>query len=175
MRFLMALFLSLGLAGPVAAQTERETEFVLALMESMNRLSVTFNREVCGYVLRRADGSYDSTKVSWGGHASCASRPVTPGAVAVSSWHTHAAYATEYDNEVPSIQDVEGDMRQQINGWVGTPGGRLWFVDGQTGIMRQVCGAGCLPSDPFAQDAPHASVPPGMSLEQLYMRFGRSR
>jgi len=175
MRFIAALILSLGLSTPLAAQDAEETAFVTAMMESMNRLSVTFNREVCGYILRRADGGYESSKASWGGHASCASTPVADGQVAIASWHTHAAYAAEYDNEVPSIQDVEGDMRQGINGWVSTPGGRLWFVDGQTGFIRQACGRGCLPVGPNAQDAPHDPVPPSMSLDQLYMRFGRSR
>ena len=29
-----------------------------------------------------------------------------------------------------------------------TPGGRFWFVDGQTGVSRQICSLGCLPQDP---------------------------
>jgi hypothetical protein len=52
---------------PTAAQSADETAFVTALMRAMNQLSVRFNREVCGFVLRDADGRYSSTKVSWGG------------------------------------------------------------------------------------------------------------
>lgn len=173
--FFAALCLALGLATPAAAQSAAETAYVLALMRGMNQLSVRFDREVCGFVLRDAEGRYASTKVSWGGHASCASLPLGPGVVAVSSWHTHAAFAQDYDGEVPSIQDVEGDMAMGVNGWVATPGGRLWFVDGRTGDLRQVCGRGCLPSDPGFVPEIYGAVPEDFSLDRLYARFGRAR
>jgi hypothetical protein len=164
-----------ALTGQARAQSAQETAFVMGLMESMNALSVRFNREVCGYILRHPNGAYSSTKVSWGGHASCASLPTGDGIDVVSSWHTHAAWAEGYDGEVPSIQDVEGDMRQGINGWVGTPGGRLWHVDGRTGAMRQICGRGCLPEDPGFFPEEHGPVGEAYSLDGLYARFGRTR
>jgi hypothetical protein len=160
---------------PTAAQSADETAFVTALMRAMNQLSVRFNREVCGFVLRDADGTYSSTKVSWGGAASCASLPLGTGVAPVASWHTHAAWARGYDGEMPSIQDVEGDMAMGVNGWVGTPGGRLWFVDGRTGAIEQVCGRGCLPVDPGFVPKEHGPVPQALSLDGLYARFGRSR
>lgn len=177
-RIAACALLAVGLlapAAPVRAQSAQETAFVLGLMESMNALSVRFNREVCGYVLRHPNGAYSSTKVSWGGHASCASLPVVPGMDVVSSWHTHAAWGRGYDGEVPSIQDVEGDMRMGVNGWVGTPGGRLWHVDGRTGSMRQVCGRGCLPEDPNFFPEEHGPVGETYTLDGLYARFGRTR
>ena len=157
------------------AQSAQEYAFVLGLMQSMNQLSVRFNREVCGYILRHPNGAYSSTKVSWGGEASCASLPLQDGVTVASSWHTHAAWGEGYDGEVPSIQDVEGDMNMGVNGWVGTPGGRLWFVDGQTGTMRQACGRGCLPEDPDFFPEEHGPVSEIYTLDGLYARFGRSR
>lgn len=162
-------------AAPAVAQDARETEFVMGLMASMNQLSVRFNREVCGFILQDAAGTYTTTKVSWGGEASCASLPLEQGMRAVSSWHTHAAWDVAYDGEVPSIQDVEGDMGFGVNGWVGTPGGRLWFVDGTTGTMRQVCGRDCLPSDPAFLQEDFGPVAEVYSLDGLYQRFGRDR
>lgn len=164
------------LIAPAAqAQDARELEFVRGMMESMNQLSVRFNREVCGFILQDAQGYYSSTKVSWGGEASCASLPLEPGQRAVSSWHTHAAWGLGYDGEVPSIQDVEGDMRFGVNGWVGTPGGRLWYVDGTTGTMTQACGRDCLPVDPNFFPEEHGPVAETYTLDGLYTRFGRSR
>ena len=175
-RAFAALGLTLALSGGAAqAQSAHETAYVMALMESMNTLSVRFDREVCGYILRHPNGAYSSTKVSWGGHASCASLPVAPGMDVVSSWHTHAAWARGYDGEVPSIQDVEGDMSQGINGWVGTPGGRLWHVNGQTGAIRQICGRGCLPEDPGFLSEEHGPVSEVYTLDGLYARFGERR
>lgn len=172
--FFTAVFIATAPA-PSTAQSAQETAFVMGLMESMNTLSIRFNREVCGYVLRHANGAYSSTKVSWGGQASCASLPVQDGFVVASSWHTHAAWDPAYDGEVPSIQDVEGDMRMGVNGWVGTPGGRLWFVDGQNGNIRQVCGRGCLPVDERFGDEDFGPVGETYTLDGLYARFGRSR
>lgn len=176
-RFLTALATVLMLAAPgqIKAQSTAETAYVMALMRSMNALSVRFNREVCGFILRDAQGRYSSTKVSWGGHASCASLPLEDGTAAVSSWHTHAAWGRGYDGEVPSIQDVEGDMRFGVNGWVATPGGRLWFVDGKDGSMRQVCGRDCLPTDPNFFPEEHGPVESYYTLDGLYARFGRTR
>lgn len=163
------------LSAPVAAQDAAEQAFVTGLMESMNALSIRLNREVCGFILQDADGTYRSTKVSWGGFATCASLPLEPGARVVSSWHTHAAYDRNYDNEVPSIQDVEGDIAFGVNGWVGTPGGRLWFVESATETLRVACDVDCLPADPNATDQFNALVPPSMSLDELYQRFGQGR
>ena len=171
----LALLLWVAAPAPTIAQSAEETAFVMALMRAMNQLSVRFDREVCGFVLRDADGAYSTTKVSWGGPASCASLPLEPDVTPVASWHTHAAWALGYDGEVPSIQDVEGDMRMGVNGWVGTPGGRLWFVDGQTGAIRQICGRSCLPVDPGFVPVEHGPVPDALSLDGLYARFGRSR
>mgnify|MGYP001029415348 CR=1 FL=1 len=162
-------------SSPSHAQSVAETNYVMALMESMNALSVRFDREVCGYILRAPDGTYSSTKVSWGGNASCASLPLEAGMNAVSSWHTHAAWARGYDGEVPSIQDVQGDMSQGTNGWVGTPGGRLWFVDGTTGTMRQVCSRDCLPVDPNFYPEEYGPVARRYTLDELYGRFHRPR
>lgn len=157
------------------AQDAQELQFVQGLMESMNQLSVRFNREVCGFILQDAEGTFTSTKASWGGEASCASMPLEAGQRAVSSWHTHAAWGLGYDGEVPSIQDVEGDMRFGVNGWVGTPGGRLWYVDGTTGTMIQACGRDCLPVDPNFFPEEHGPVAETYTLDGLYQRFGRSR
>lgn len=157
------------------AQDARELAYVRGLMESMNQLSVRFNREVCGFILQDADGNFTSTKVSWGGEASCASLPLEAGQRAVSSWHTHAAWGLGYDGEVPSIQDIEGDMRFGVNGWVATPGGRLWYVNGTTGTMVQACGRDCLPMDPNFYPEEHGPVSETYTLDGLYTRFGRSR
>ena len=173
MRLILACVVTLMTAPFVQAQSAEETEFITALYMNMNPLSIEFNREVCGYVVRRPSGELDSTKVSWGTNASCASLPVPPGVEVISSWHTHAAWGEGYDGEVPSTVDVEGDMRQGVNGWVSTPGGRLWFVNGQTGNMHQVCGRDCLPSDPNFFPEEHGPVAKSYTLESLRARFGQ--
>lgn len=172
MRLILAVVMSLGLSQGAKAQSTDETEFVTALLTNLNALSVEFNREVCGYVLRRPGGPLEASKVSWGTNASCASLQIPPGYEVVSSWHTHAAWAPGYDGEVPSTIDVEGDMRMGVNGWLSTPGGRLWFINGQTGDMHQVCGRDCLPSDPGFFPEEHGPVEKRYTLHALRTRFG---
>lgn len=173
---LAALALSLPLVAgtpqDAAAQSREETEFVTALLTNLNPLSIEFNREICGFVVRRPGGELESTKVSWGTEATCASSPVPPGYEVLSSWHTHAAWGRGYDGEVPSTIDVEGDMRLGVNGWVSTPGGRLWFVNGQTGDTHQVCGRDCLPADPNFFPEEHGPVEKRYTLQALRLRFG---
>lgn len=176
MRVILACLFMLFSTPVTQAQDIEEQEFARALLTNFNALSIEFNREVCGFIVRRQGNlELETTKVSWGGHASCASLPVPQGLDVLSSWHTHAAWGEGYDGEVPSTIDVEGDMRMGVNGWVSTPGGRLWFIEGRTGNMRQVCGRGCLPSDPNFFPEEHGPVAKSYSLDGLFARFGQRR
>ncbi len=173
MRLVLSLFITL-LVVPVAnAQSAQETELVMALSRGMNRQSVEYDREVCGYIVLNPQGQMEVSKLSWGGNASCGNMPVPAGYTIISSWHTHAAWAEGYDGEVPSSVDVEGDMRMGVNGWVATPGGRLWYIDGRNGDMHQVCGRDCLPSDPGFFPEEHGPVEKQYTLAELRARFSR--
>jgi hypothetical protein len=37
-----------------------------------------------------------------------------------------------------------GDMEEGVNGYVATPGGRFWYIDGDRGVATQICGPGAL-------------------------------
>jgi hypothetical protein len=43
---------------------------------------------------------------------------------------------------------MEGDADEGIDGYVATPGGRLWYIDTVDMVASQLCGIGCLPRDP---------------------------
>ena len=66
----------------------------------------------------------------------------------LASYHTHGAFDLGYFNEIPSDIDMESDAAFLLNGYVSTPGGRLWYVDTDEMQVRQICGIGCLPKDP---------------------------
>jgi hypothetical protein len=88
----------------------------------------------------------------------------------LASMHTHGAFDPSYDSEVPSLVDIEGDIASQLDGYVATPGGRLWRIDWREARAEQVCGKACLPQDrayrPCADDPVSASY----SLQQLRKR-----
>lgn len=129
--------------------------------------SIAENREFCGYFVL-SGGQVNATSPSRGGPASCEYASVPPNVLA--SYHTHAAYVFGYDNEVPSVQDVEHAMSANISDYVSTPGGRLWRVDAQTGTATQLCGLGCLTADVGNVIKPNDIIQQAYTLEQLRAR-----
>ena len=85
----------------------------------------------------------------------------------VASYHTHGGYAEGYHSELPSGTDMKSDRRLRIDGWVATPGGRLWHVDSDTMTVREVCGRGCLPQDPAYVAAEDGPLRPVMTYADL--------
>lgn len=118
------------------------------LFAKLQPLSIRHNREYCGYIGYDADGILRTTEPIPGDASSCQPRDPAGLVTTVASYHTHAAFADGYVNEIPSQQDVDSDSDQGMNGYVATPGGRLWFVNGTDRSVRQICGVACLPADP---------------------------
>lgn len=168
-RIVMAMAL---LAGPGAAQTPQEVALAKATLGALQFRSFRVAREHCGYLGRLADGALVAAKPRVGDFYSCVTRWPHERIEVFASYHTHSTWHEDADSEVPSVQDVEGDMADGIDGYISTPGGRLWFVDGQSGAMRQICGVGCLPVDPGFRPEPPGSVPEAMTLDELRARHG---
>ena len=144
--FLFCLF---ALAPPAAAQTTEEIALMRKVFAKLQPLSIRYNREYCGHIGYDADGILRATEPFPGEPASCLPRdPETVLTTVVASYHTHAAFALDFYNELPSQQDVDGDAEEGIDGYVATPGGRLWFVNGSDMTVRQICPVNCLPADP---------------------------
>ena len=89
----------------------------------------------------------------------------------VASYHTHGAYGRAYDNEVPSVIDLASDFQFGIDGYVSTPGGRVWLVDFQTQTTSQLCGLRCVTSDPGFVPQNEAGVRQSYSIATLQRRF----
>ncbi len=166
-----ALSLSvLLLALPAHGQDAEVAALARATLGALQVPSFEARREYCGMIGRDAAGQLLVTRPRRGRAASCRPRNLPRGVEDVASYHTHGSYDPRYDNEVPSSNDVYGDMDEGVNGYLSTPGGRLWFIDGQTGRARLLCDLGCLPQDPdFAPD-PERPVPGGFTLETLLAR-----
>ncbi|MEM1361098.1 MAG: DUF4329 domain-containing protein [Pseudomonadota bacterium] len=167
---LLALLLCVS-APSASAQTAEEIAVAREVFTKLQAASIQQNREYCGYIGYNPAGQLVSTEAKRGRKTSCRPRNEPEGWTLVASFHTHGAYTEDYDNEVPSVTDVEGDMDEEVNGFVATPGGRFWAIDGTTGDIRLICGPRCLPWDPnFVPDydPPLARY----SLDTLKRRFG---
>lgn len=132
-------------AGPPA----REVAAVKAQLAHLQRRSFETGYEYCGYLGRTPDGRLRFTKIRRGDFTGCTPRwPPGDEMEPVASIHTHGAYDHEVPAEFPTVIDMDSDRREGVDGYIATPGGRLWFIDGQARTARQLCGLGCLPQDP---------------------------
>lgn len=120
---------------------------VFSEMAELNARSIQINREFCGYVYRDQSGVLRLSRPRKGGSHTCLPAVPNDAVEIFASYHTHAAFAADSLNEYPSDIDLRSDFDNGWNGYVATPGGRLWFVDTQKRVARQLCGYRCLPYD----------------------------
>jgi len=103
-----------------------------AALVDINPRSVAENREYGGSVYLNQDRSY-----SWAGHVagdatSVAFNPhalVPDGTRATAAYHTHGATMAGYLNEFFSLQDIIFFNFYQVDGYLGTPQGRMFLYD----------------------------------------------
>jgi hypothetical protein len=144
---LLLLVFSLGLNVPAAGQSSVELQLVRSLLNQLQPLSFASNREYCGFIGYDPQGRLAAGKAQRGGRDDCT--PSFPrGLDVIASFHTHGGFDPGADSEIPSVDDVEADEADGVDGWVATPGGRLWYIDTTDMIVTQVCGIGCLRQDP---------------------------
>lgn len=101
-----------------------------AILSAINPISVSRNREHGGSIFRNPDGTYSpSESVIEGTPHSVAYNPhdlVPPGTRATADWHTHGAFDPNYVNEFFSPQDIAFSHHYGIDGYLGTPQGRMF-------------------------------------------------
>ena len=149
---LRLLLPALLIATPAAAQDAREVALVRDVFAELQPLSFRKKREYCGYLGLTREAELVATAPVPGDMASCAADFPADLAV-VASYHTHGTFDEGYYNEMPSLTDIDSDSAAYLNGYVATPGGRLWYIDGRNRVTVQLCGVGCLPVAPlFSKD-----------------------
>lgn len=141
----LAFFVS---ASSVHADSQEEIALMKEVFAELQPLSFERNREYCGYIGYDIDGNLIASEARRGRKSSCRARDPIDIEVIIASYHTHGAYNNDEGSEVPSVDDMEGDQAEGIDGYVATPGGRLWYVDSEDMVISQICGLGCLYQDP---------------------------
>lgn len=154
---------------PIIAQTDDIDAFATRLLNALQPISIAESREYCGYIFETETGALAATAPSAGREDFCDLSP--PDETVLASYHTHGSYSEVYDNEVPSLDDIKGDFDAQIDGYVSTPGGRVWLIDYDAQIIRQLCDIMCVASDPMNNADDAGFVPQTFTLRQLEARF----
>lgn len=146
--------------------------FAKAFLDSIQAQSIAEQREFCGFFFRDKAGTLRATPPQRGTFATCSMPAPPPGSGVFASYHTHGAYGERYDNEVPSVTDLQSDFQLGINGYVSTPGGRIWRVNLDSRDAVQVCGLKCVTSDPGFVPRNEEAVRQRYSILQLALRNG---
>ena len=158
-----------GTGEPTFADTNDIDAFAKGILDGLQPISIEQGREFCGYIYQTRDGGLAATPITQGGEDFC-DLP-EPDHNTLASFHTHGGFSDKYDNEVPSVDDVQGDFDAGIDGYVGTPGGRVWLIDYEAQVARQLCNVLCITSDPENDPDDAGFVPQTFTLPELRERF----
>lgn len=149
-------------------QTQSEIAFMSALFNDIQLPSFEQDREFCGLIGVDAAGNYVATEATRGREATCLPPdPDFADFTVLASYHTHGSHNDEYFNEVPSFDDMRTDIEDGTDGYIATPGGRMWYVDARARVARQICGVNCLIRDPDHSDDPDFPVQQTYTLDEL--------
>ncbi len=169
---LRLIFVCLALAASAASsQDNAEVALVKRIFAVVQPVSIRENREYCGYIGFDRAGILAATIAAPGSIGSCLPDDPLMLAVITASYHTHGAVSPDYFNELPSGEDMEGDESEGIDGYVATPGGRLWYVDTTDMVTSQLCGIGCLPRDARFIDGADGLIAQSYSYRDLVRKL----
>lgn len=156
-------------AGPAIAQ-DLSAQYLSTFFAPIQEKSIAENREYCGYFGRDAAGKLIATPPMPGRADSCSTAPSDNMVDIIASYHTHGSFHIDADSETPSSDDLEADMSEEIDGYVATPGGRIWKNDGDQGRAILLCDRNCTISDPDYDSRAFPPVNNSYTLEDLYDR-----
>ena len=152
----LALAVSIALvparAGEWRSFEDELDRFAAEFLNSVQPRSFAEKREHCGLFGYDAAGNFAATGPIAGLPDSCDPGLEPEGFEVLASYHTHGAYDIDADSEVPSLDDLRADIDEGIDGYIATPGGRLWLNLAQDQTAYLLCDRGCLLSDPAYRD-----------------------
>jgi uncharacterized protein DUF4329 len=152
------------------AQQEQQAALARSVLNALQPASISQNREYCGYIGVDATGALVATRAKKGRTDSCLADAPPQDFNITASYHTHAGFEPDFDSEVPSLDDMLADWDEGIDGYVATPGGRLWFVDSLKMQARELCTRACLEADPEFRPGVFGKVRSSYTVKQLRRR-----
>lgn len=172
MKHLLTVLLVLTMSQHVLAQQPdvQELKFIKDLFNRIQPATFANNKEYCGYIGYDKNGVLIATTAYMGKENSCMPQEPPLDLEIVGSYHTHGAFSAEADSELPSSDDMMGDMEEDIDGFIATPGGRIWYIDTIDNIAEMVCERHCIMSDPNFDATLLDPVSDRYTLAQLQQR-----
>ncbi|MCF6344225.1 MAG: DUF4329 domain-containing protein [Devosiaceae bacterium] len=148
MRFIVIFVFFFGFfANASLAQEDKEIDFVIEFFDKLQPISFAENKEYCGYFGIDENDNFIATKPTKGRIDSCFADDPPEDFNYFASYHTHGAFSFDADSELPSSTDLGADISEEVDGYISTPGGRIWFNDSVEEIAFLICGRNCTVSD----------------------------
>ncbi len=167
---LLLLVLSLQIFA-AQAQEQDEIEFVIEFFNELQPLSIAQNREYCGYFGLDENDNIVATKPTRGEEDSCYADDPPEDLFIFASYHTHGSFSVDADSELPSLEDLQADIAEGVDGYIATPGGRIWFLDNIEEKAILICGRNCTISDDRYDDDAYPPVQNEYDLKGLEYRY----
>lgn len=127
--------------------TDKEIRFATQILNDAQQPSFVYNREYCGFIGLDKNGNFMASPPRKGKKSSCMLDEDHDISTVLASYHTHGAYSHRHESEIPSFDDLAGDIEDGVDGYIATPGGRLWYSDARAGEVRLLCES-CILTDP---------------------------
>lgn len=146
--FLMVISSSVSAAEERNLLKNKVDRFVASHLNKIQEKSFKDGHEYCGLIFYSREAQLKASTAKKGRIDSCLPDDVSEEFEVIASYHTHGSADLDADTEVASFDDLEADIEEGINGYIATPGGRLWLNNIKTKKSILLCGKGCLKADP---------------------------
>ena len=153
------------------ADPDQEIRLIKRVFQAIQALSLEQDREYCGYIGLNDEGVLIASRPKRGRKSSCTPSDPDDIEIIIASYHTHGGYDGSDAYEVPSVDDIESDEAEGIDGYVATPSGRLWFIDTEDMMISQICGIGCLEQAEGYVPEPGSDIRLSYSYDELVIWY----
>lgn len=169
----LCLALSLFWGSPLYANSDEIENMALTALNIAQPNSFKNNIEYCGLIGYHRSGALLFSPPIPGFRNSC-NPGLNPWAwkEVVATYHTHGAHTLDSDAEVPSVEDMLADFAEQTDGYIATPGGRVWHISVKDKKAYLLCGPGCVKSDEKYQECENLKPENEYTLSSLRQRIG---
>ena len=158
-------------SGKTTPTDEEQENFAISFLDGIQQRTFEANREFCGFFGVDRSGKIVATEPSRGELDSCLPPEADASVTVFASYHSHGAFDPEVDSEVPSLADLKADVEENVDGFIGTPGGRVWVNDFEDRIAYLLCEE-CIEADEAFEPELFGPVEESYTIAELEERFG---
>lgn len=109
------------------------------VLSAFNPVSVAQDREYGSSIYKNRDRTFSPNQLVFvGNYDSVVIYPyahIPVGTTPTAIWHTHGAFKPQYANEQFSREDIQATINLNMDGYLGTPLGRMRYFDVDAGII----------------------------------------